>query len=434
MRNNKTSTHKGCFLKIIIALAIVEIIGIAFSGRHSFLSFAEYRITDFRLPQSSAMDFDIFGGLNSSYRNDYNNITRYTAEGRLGLVFYGFSGTEEKDLYGALRFEFNPQIYKYSNHDSSFKDLSSDIDLYEMLSSYVYINKTNFFGAPAGEGDFLWSYDSYGPNWYSHYLFGSYNTNFLIGYGRMRDGTDAWRAMEIEKILISEGLISTSLSSNEIMELAQTINREREYSIRFDRAEKHYYRAIETTLQSLGVDHVPAYVWFKIRELLEEDVTPRRFGMQLGMGPHAEGYSSYSYDSEDGTSNSSSMGNPRIDLMGSINSAYPLTHRLQFSEAADLYWGENGILYDLYTGFAYLIAIKLEIELATDLKRYVTSNNPTVRELQQAADFNIMYYLEDNMTIGFHNHFYHYWDRDAIYVDSPRNGLSTGIHFSYDVW
>lgn len=107
-------------------------------------SSAQYRISDFRLAPTTAVDMDLFIDLNSS-ATDETYFKVYGISGNIGIDLDGRLESEEQVLYGNLFFSYAPYLFKRWSKDTIYND---DIDEYfshlsfsEEINSSFYINR-----------------------------------------------------------------------------------------------------------------------------------------------------------------------------------------------------------------------------------------------------------------------------------------------------
>jgi hypothetical protein len=405
-------------------IIFVLFIGLTFSR-------AERSITDFRVPPSSALDVDIAGGLSGGDRQ-FRFYNHQFLRGNFELDMEGFTENDNKDLYSDLSFSLDPCFRKENfKNDTTLNHFELYTFLGENLRSLSYINASDFFGSLSGTGEIWWSYTRYNDINYNHDIFGDFSAGFEFGYGRLRDGTNLWKALEIERILKAEDVITDDLPSEDILVIAQTVNQMQKFQINHDRSEKYFYGELENQFQALGIDRIPAYVWFKVKEIIDCEIVPRRFGYRAAVGPYVSGNGQYFYDQTDSIKSNIGHGESSIFGRFSLSSAYPITSRLQYGQDGHFDLNEKGI----DTGISVYLDYRVSLHIALDLTNSFGYTSPRFnmgeKNINHSHNLSFSYYLEDNMLFRCSVGYNRQWDAD---FGSFNHEISTGISFSYDVW
>jgi hypothetical protein len=399
---------------------------------------AERSITDFRVPPSSALNVGMALGMSGQYAkfpeyHDPNFTQRELGlRGGFAIGLNGFSENDNREIYGGLSMDFWPHYDKIVLHDTTKHQFYSTTSLIQKFLARSYINATDFSAAFSGDGNIDWDYSKNAEFLYDHWISGYFDAGFEFGYGRLRDGTNLWKALEIERILQEEEMISDDLTSDDILAIAQTINQLQKFVLSHEKYEKFYYQELENQFQELGIDWVPAFVWFKIKEVIDFEVIPRRFGYRAALGPYVTGSGFYFFEKEESGGNWSAGGDPRIYGRVSFQSAYPINHRLQFNQRGDIKVNEEGLDTGVGFDFDYRVSLRLEFYLANSFK--YTSPGLNVfgeKMIDFAHDFVFKYYLEDNMTFEWNIRYNHRWSDDSRKFG---DFLSTDIGFAYYLW
>lgn len=393
------------------------------------ISFSQ-KITDFRLTPTAGYDMDIglgfYGGEASGPEYKSQSIS-----GTASLNFDGRLESETKVLSGNLYFSYSPAMDKIKYTDTINRQhenlKSSNLWLSEKMSADFYINKSSIFWLMAGNGRLVWQSYNLDSN-YNHVVYGDYDAIGGIGLGRLRDGTASYKAMEIVDILIREKVIEKKLKSDEILGLAQLLNQKWNFQLRYQRYEKFYYKEIEDYLKSIGIYRIPAYVWFKIKEVIDEDITPREFGLKLSGGFGLTGYGYASYSITDGDTLSELRGDPLVHFKTSLRLAYPLTYRFQLKEMMDLTITEKSPSFSSSLSLIYLIYPKFVADISFDWQDYLDQLKQK-RIKNHIIKFTLNYYLEDRTSIGWSNCYIYMKEGPGI----PQKYLTTNIRLNYDV-
>ncbi|MEO0142451.1 MAG: hypothetical protein ABIL70_03225 [candidate division WOR-3 bacterium] len=359
------------------------------------------------------------------------NYKAQRLSGNTSLDFDGRMESEPRVFEGKLSFFYSPFLdnIKWTdtvNHrDEKLKGAS--LWLVEALSGDFYINNSNLFWLISGNGSVDWNYYNIDSN-YSHDVYGNFDATGGIGLGRLRDGTASYKAMEIVDILIREKVIEKKLKSDEILGLAQLLNQKWNFQLRYQRYEKFYYKEIEDYLKSIGIYRIPAYVWFKIKEVIDEDITPREFGLKLSGGFGLTGYGYASYSITDGDTLSELRGDPLVHFKTSLRLAYPLTYRFQLKEMMDLTITEKSPSFSSSLSLIYLIYPKFVADISYDWQDYLDQLKQK-RIKNHIIKFTLNYYLEDRTSIGWSNCYIYMKEGPGI----PQKYLTTNIRLNYDV-
>jgi len=406
-------------------IILVFFLGLTFSR-------AERSITDFRVPPSSALDVDITGGISGSDKQ-YRDRTSRFLRGMFELAMYGFTENDNKSLYSDLSLSLEPLIGKgkYIYVDDTSRYFNIQTGFTQNLLSLSYINTSDFFGSLSGSGNIYWDYTRYNERNNSHYIDGDFSAGFEFGYGRLRDGTNLWRALEIERILKEEDLVTDDLSSEDILAIAQTVNQLQKFAINHERYEKFFYEELENQFQALGIDRIPAYVWFKIKDIIEYWISPRRFGYRAGVGPYVSGDGQYYYDQADSSTRNIGFGNSLIFGRFSFNSAYPITSRLQYGQGGRFDLNEKGVDVNLNVDLDYRISLHIDFGLSNNIGYTGSQFNNGHGHFGHTHELTFSYYLEDNMAFYCFVRYNRQWDATT---DALNHNFYTGISFSYDVW
>jgi hypothetical protein len=393
---------------------------------------AERSITDFRVPPSSALDVDITGGISGSDKQSRHQTSRFL-KGMFELAMYGFAENDNKSLYSDLSFSLDPRIgkEKYIYNDDTLRYIKIQTDLTQHLVSLSYINTSDFFGSLSGSGNIYWDYTRYNENNYQHDINGDFSAGFEFGYGRLRDGTNLWRALEIERILKEEDLVTDDLPSEDILAIAQTVNQLQKFAINHERYEKFFYGELENQFQALGIDRIPAYAWFKIKEIVEYWIFPRRFGYRAGVGPYISGDGQYYYDQTDSSTSNIGFGNSSIFGRFSFNSAYPITSRLQYGQGGRFDLNEKGVDVKLNVDLDYRVSLHIDLGLTNSIGYTSPQINNGHEYFGHTHELSFSYYLEDNMAFHSFINYNRQWDGT---IQALNHNFYTGISFSYDVW
>ncbi len=395
---------------------------------------AQKKITDFRLAPASALDMNISFGLGSS-GDIYDNIMSYALRGDAGLRATGKMESEERTLTGDFNLRYEASIFNTDYSDTTIDDYDvrqTYLDLYEKFDSHFYLSRTSFFIAASGNGRIWWHYLE-NDDRESNEVQGYYGLSGDIGFGRIRDGTASWRALEIERILLAEEVIREPLSHTAILELAQVINQQLMYRMRYDRYTKYYYHDIENVLREYGASDIPIYIWFKIKEIIDERVEPREFGIiaSAGLQLHGNAYHRYMDYPDDHSTDNAGEHKARPKL--TITSAYPLSFRWQFHEDLELFYDDNGISFGFSNFFSYRVNYRLAIKLGQQLNynyyQLPPLHNNTDTRLSQLVTAQLHYYIEDRLRITWSNSFLHNWK----YENEKRDAWYSTLNLSYDL-
>lgn len=413
MMNDKTM--KNTLLIVFLATAVTS---------------AERSITDFRVPPSSAFyaQIGLLGGIDKWSKSD-----QYLT-GLLGGFDFNLQGLNENDdkaLYGGLSLSFNPSYYRDEENDTVENRFYSWTGLRQDLLALTYINTTNWFTGLQVDGKIDWRYTQYTEKKYDHYITGDFNGGFEFGYGRLRDGTNLWKALEIERILKEEEIIENDLGSDELLAIAQTINQLQKFVLSHERYEKFYYQEMENQFQELGIDWVPAFVWFKIKEVIDFDIVPRRFGYRVGFGPYIEGNGSYTYYQYETYSRDVKYGRSFIFGQLSFNSAYPLTSRLQFDQGGMLRANDKGVDAQISVDLDYRVSLRIDFGLTNSFEYKSPKINFDNKFIFHAHELSFRYYLEDDMYFRSWCGYHRFWDDESMQFNP---GLSAGVAFTCYVW
>lgn len=395
--------------------------------------FAQKKITDFRLAPASALDVKILFGLNSS-ANLHDEGNHYLLGGSAELEAEGKIESEEQILTADFDLHYAP-FAAYTNYaDTSYEDESrwrSYLYLREKIQTFFYLNKTNVFISASGNGKLQWQHYEEDDGEHSD-VSGKYSLSGDIGFGRLRDGTASWRALEIERILLQEKVINEPLSHDAVLALAQAINRKWMYSLRHDRPAKYYYQEMESILNTYGVLDIPIYVWFKLKEIIDQRIEPREFGLRMSLGVQASGEVYHWYWDYPGDSAAGNRGEhgarPRLVL----TSAYPLSYRWQFDENLEIFYN-NGLSFGFSTIFTYLVHYNLSVKLYHhfDYKYHPEADfyDDTEKRIMQDIRAIVYYYIEDRFSISWHTKLVRYWNDERT-----ETSFSTGLQFGYDLF
>ncbi len=348
--------------------------------------------------------------------------------------------SEETIFLGALHFSSALQHWNYDYDDTTRNDhkyWETALHLAEKIQGLFYINKSNFFLSAYGNGLVSWRHHHLyeDDSIYKDYIDGAYTLASEIGFGRLRDGTASWKAMEIERVLIAEELIDEPFSKDFILSVAQIINQEWNFRIRYERFSKYYYEEINKVLKANGVVEIPAYVWFRLKEIVELEVQPREFGLQMSGGLAADGSAYYTYFYDNDTVITQSHGYHPTKIKITFNSAYPLTYRLQYNERLDIFfdiaYGQD-ISFNSMIDLSYRVSDKLDISLENSLNYYTYQKSDIEQNgekiLTQRVSLSFMYYIENRVRITLRNLFQHEWK----YYPSQKNIFSAGLSLTYD--
>jgi len=386
------------------------------------------KITDFRLSPVGTADVDLKIGFSANEnQNQYTKLQ--SLSGITGLNLNGRYESEPKIFSGSLYYYqeiINQQAIDTINQG---KSRLSELFLMENLNGDFYFNNSSFFWSIAGKGFLDWHYRNEDSN-YMHSIYGNYDAGAGIGFGRLRDGTPAYKAMEIIKLLKREKIIEKEPDREEILKLAQILSQKWCFQLRYERYEKFLFQEIEEYFKSIGIYRIPAYLWFKIKEIIIEETEPREFGFTLVSGFGLMGSGSIYYEVVDGYIYSDMYGNPTEQLRLSLQTAYPLTYRLQVKEALRLYIDENGLSYYNQLSSAYLIFIKLETIISHKWEDYFNQYSQK-RMREQSLSLSFQYYLEDRVSVFWDNCIRYHWERER--TDWFRN-FNTQISFNYDAF
>ena len=183
------------------------------------------KITDFRLSPVGTADMDLKIGFSANEnQNQYTKLQ--SLSGIAGLNLNGRYESEPRILLGQLYFSYLSGIENLCAIDTmsqkAKKSRGSSLSLSENLTGDFYIS-SNLFWSIAGKGLLDWHYRNEDSN-YMHSIYGNYDAGAGIGFGRLRDGTPAYKAMEIIKLLKREKIIEKEPDREEILKIAQILS------------------------------------------------------------------------------------------------------------------------------------------------------------------------------------------------------------------
>jgi hypothetical protein len=277
----------------------------------SVVSFSqeEVSVSDFRYPETRALDWKggLFGNLGSNEYAFSDPLKESSSNLRRGDFFLNtavlyFHSTENHDnlmrLNASLSYQQSTSKSDLHNLDGMLENKSNekrgfvtgsweyrhypfrDEDVHFIGSANLTYNgyriKENTLRRSLGD---LYSLEIVQKS------FGLLGTGFVgIGYGRMRDGTFVIRALRILERLQEDGVVTESLSRDQILKIVDRVAHTREYTTNFERYEKYLVLDIVNELAAEGValpQAVAPFSILKITEALREQIEPRFFGWRV---------------------------------------------------------------------------------------------------------------------------------------------------------
>jgi hypothetical protein len=163
----------------------------------------------------------------------------------------------------------------------------------------------------------------------------SFVTSLDVGpsLGRFRDAQTVIQALRIFEILAQERQALRAANEDDVQMLADLLAAKPSYSLHFHQPEKDWFVDLEALLKNRGLTHarMPARTWFLIREAIETATQlARPVGWRLSVRPGAELTAGSHWVMGWTTSHRSLY--PRLAL--GLETGYPLSRRLQFSQSA----------------------------------------------------------------------------------------------------
>ncbi|HJW28891.1 MAG TPA: hypothetical protein VJ508_06525, partial [Saprospiraceae bacterium] len=274
-------------------------------------------VSDFRYPETKALDWkgSLFGNFGSGNSSESQNQTDRESSGgsfdlRSDFFFFHSKDNHDHSINVSGSFRYDKSDVTASMRSGSISYPSSELrddKLGRIMVDWAYLHylttegfhifgafdaayyssyhKSNSTSATSGGTSSSESIDKYMT--YSDEGFAG------IGYGRMRDGSFVFQALRIVERLKDIGLITTTLSRDQMLSLIGRVAHEREYTTNYERSDKYLAQDIVEELEKIGAidKHViTAFASLKVIEAFRENIDTRLFGWRvyyaIGAGEH----------------------------------------------------------------------------------------------------------------------------------------------------
>ncbi|RKX71788.1 hypothetical protein DRP53_00450 [candidate division WOR-3 bacterium] len=344
-------------------------------------------ITDFRPPSSRVYGWELNGGFHH-LRSNHGDFSSH-------LYYYLESDTIEFSISGG-------GSYSYSTFDSSYQaDLSSRVQIRS------YLSNSPFFIGGMVRGSSQWD-RIFGEEYRYH----SFDLTLSSGVGRIRDGIYVVRALAINKILLTEGVISQELKPETILALAQLLSQRTFFLLRYERYFKYLAQRVESILEKDPAykGKISGYCWFKIFELADNIYYrglyeliewERRFGIRLSLDLSAGGITKGRSGDRVGLGIDDLYGYPEIGV--TLEYGYPidLSRQLSFTASYTLSFVDTMTSHYCQLRFAYGYGI---IDRYLIQPQFAVGNSWHIREGRGdwecwiSPGIGFYFYLEDRIS------------------------------------
>lgn len=250
------------FKKSILSLTILSTASLAHA-----IELTDYKNVD------TAFD-EAYLDLSASASSGNQDQTSYNV---FSSAFYNKRESEERRVWGFHADGFSKAVRGPNEGDKS----ESDFGLNLTANTDVYFSRTRemlfYFGAAS----------------YAHQdsaIDDNIGATVGIGYGRSWNATPLAKALRVQESLESYGLLSGSLSDDDLIALAAVIGREDEYKATHgaDEYKGHWYSDMEAVLSAAGIlptEKLTALATVKLDDVLfNESISARRHGWLVRAG------------------------------------------------------------------------------------------------------------------------------------------------------
>ena len=236
---------------------------------------------------------------------DYKNVNTAFDEAYVDLSASANSGNQDQASYNVFSSAFyNKSVSEerrvWSFHADGFTRGSRGPNENDRSESDFGLNltaNTDVYFSPTREKLFYFAAVSYGHQ--DSAIDDNVGATVGVGYGRSWNATPLAKALRIQESLDSYGLLSGSLSDDDLIALATVIGKEDEYRVKHgaDEYKGYWYSDMETVLSTAGVlpaEKLTALATVKLDDVLfNESISTRRHGwlVRAGAGFQASDFS-----------------------------------------------------------------------------------------------------------------------------------------------
>lgn len=248
-----------------------------------------------------------------------------------------------------------------------------------------------------------------------------------FGWGRMRDLSGAYQAHVVEQRLRDIGVITSELSAQTRQKLGEMFYKQNDYSVKWERNEKYFWREVEEILKSdpAMTGELDAYATYRISETIAPSSIFRWGGVRLSMtigGTHSNYiYRSHSERREHTVTDSGAVDSLEITSLDEIRHTermyfgpqievnLPLSWTAQFSGTSALTHyvdpANDGFYWSNAVRIEYAMHDKWSASYGFYFSRYVNDPKDRTKYNGQSWDvghtLGLLYYIEDRTQVSF---------------------------------
>ncbi|MFO7447328.1 MAG: hypothetical protein R6W90_13240 [Ignavibacteriaceae bacterium] len=365
----------------------------------SLLYSQNVKVTDYQVPVSSAKTLRFDGQWNWSQTGD-----AVTANNANAAVLY-------RTFYSSLPLAWFIDVDAVGS--KSFGEYSHNINFNGSFRKYIWDNR-DLFGFTTLNAQHAKVYDQIASD-----------LTVGFGYGRYINATALAKAVRIEDHLLKDGVLTTNLPKETMINIANIIEREAEYrDIHGEVYEQYLFDDIETEIQETGQlteNTVGSIGVLRMRQVLfniNERVNDRYYGWDVTAGilfPLTSAYDSIP------------TGNPNLTIGGRY--AFPLSWRTQINTVANVFTPLDSTAFKQVRArvgldFIYELSNRINFVAGYRLGLFKPAGEDVEREHNLNTSF--WYYLENNIYLTI--------SADYIKIGNNPRIISTRVGLQYNLF
>ena len=425
-----------------------------FAGDFNHNIYSEYRLMELHYVVPQAKLSYRYNHENYTENNYWNDSLTYSSDQMnsnlslgLRLNLYEESEANVRDIILQTTLYHNVRDAEYIDDPQRVEEFSVRAMSYNFnLSDDWYFNRSNWatsidFGFSGNNAHYSNSREriySNSSSFYKDVTKARGQDHYLeagIGSGRVRNVTSVHRALQLVKHLEDQGVDVSTMTSDEVIRLAQALESKQKYAALHFRYNKYYWEHIAAVMDTLGysLDDLDVYTTMYLNEVTNQLHFGRSVGARWEVGgrlQYAKEYrSGSSFDKTD--SLLSEYWDWQEDIYFLIHPQFSWYRPLSLNTQVSFYIGLLGgpsvnersehdqqLSLDLGGGYQYDITDRLMFSSTLSYEHNRWNSDRDAYEDQLKADLSFKYYIFDLAHLEM-AYYYNYWNSTYRDLDFP---------------